>query len=347
MSLLVVSVSAAILLSAMCSLFEAVLYSVPISHIETMASEGRKTGRILRGLRREVDRPISAILSLNTIANTAGAAVGGAAFAAVYGAERLAWFSAAFTLAILVFSEVVPKTAGVVYAKSLSGLIARPLRLLVAVFMPLVWFLRFVTRLISLGRVSHAVSEEELLVMTKLGLQAGTIEADEAEVIQNILQLETKTARDVMTPRTVMAALHHQLTVDQARVRPGVLEHSRLPVYDKGPDDVIGIAHRRDVLAASAEGRGGTKVAELMRPVRFVSDSTRLDRMLRLFLESRQHLLVVVDEHGGVAGVITLEDVLEEILGKEIVDEFDAVADLQEMARRRRQTILEQSDSEE
>ncbi len=347
MTLLIASVSVAILTSAMCSLFEAVLYSVPISHVEAMAAEGRSAGRILRRLRREVERPISAILSLNTLANTAGAAIGGAAFVAVFGDAGLIWFSAAFTLAILVLSEVVPKTAGVVYARQLSAPIARPLLFLVWVFTPLIWFLRLLTRLISMGRSSTAVSEEELLIMTRLGLQAGTIEADEAEVIQNMLQLESKTAREVMTPRTVMVALHHQMTVDEARTKPGVIHHSRLPVYDKSPDDVIGIAHRRDVLTSSADGRGDRKVAELMSPVRFVTDSTRLDRMLRLFLERRQHLFVVVDEHGGVAGVITLEDVLEEILGKEIVDEFDTVEDMQEMARRRREQILGQSDSEE
>jgi CBS domain containing-hemolysin-like protein len=337
---LVVAVALAVLLSAMCSLFEAVLYSVPVSHIEKLAHRGRASGRILKELRRHVDRPISAILSLNTIANTAGAAVAGASAASVFGREALPYFSAVFTLAILIFSEVVPKTAGVVYSRPLAVPIARPLQALVWVFAPLVWLCRGVTRLIQRRRVDHDISEEELIVMARLGLQAGTIEADELEVIENILELERTRARRVMTPRSVMVALDHALSVDEARLETGVLTHSRIPVFDGTPDNVIGIVHRRDILTAVADGKGATTVGQLMQAVHFVPDSITLDRALRLFLERRQHLMVVVDEHGGVAGILTLEDVLEEILGREIVDEFDETADLRETARRRREKIL-------
>lgn len=341
---LVTAVGLAVSLSAMCSLFEAVLYSVPVSHIESLAERGRASGRILRELRRHVDRPISAILSLNTIANTAGAAIAGAAAASVFGQESLPYFSAVFTLAILILSEVVPKTAGVVYSRSLAGPIARPLQALVWVFAPLVWLCRGVTRLIQRRRADQSISEEELIVMARLGLQAGTIEADEFEVIENILELERTRARQVMTPRSVMVALEQGVPVDRARQEPGVLTHSRIPVYDGAPDEVIGIVHRRDILTAVADGEGETTVGRLMQPVHFVPDSITLDRALRLFLERREHLMVVVDEHGGVAGILTLEDVLEEILGREIVDEFDETADLREAARRRRAEILKHRD---
>jgi CBS domain containing-hemolysin-like protein len=337
---LTVAVALAVVTSAMCSLFEAVLYSVPVSHIENLAASGQASGRFLRELRRHVDRPISAILSLNTIANTAGAAIAGAAAAAVFGQESLVLFSAVFTLTILIFSEVLPKTAGVVHSRSLAGPLARPLQVLVWVFTPLVWLCRGVTRLIRRHRPEHGISEEELIVMARLGLQAGTIEADEFEVIENILELERIPARQVMTPRSVMVALDHRVAVDQARQESGVLTHSRIPVYDGTPDSVIGIVHRRDILTAVADGKGETSVGQLMQAVHFVPDSITLDRALRLFLERREHLMVVVDEHGGVAGIVTLEDVLEEILGREIVDEFDETADLREAARRRREEIL-------
>lgn len=340
MTLLVLSVSTALFTSALCSLLEAVLYSAPISHIESMAQAGRSSGKVLKKLRAHVDRPISAILSLNTIANTAGAAIAGAAAAAVYGRENLALFSAFFTLAILIFSEVVPKTAGVVYSRSLAGLIAWPLQWLVWIFTPLVWLSRGITRLVAHGRTDHGISDEELIVMARLGLQAGTIEADELMVIENILELEKKRAGDIMTPRSVMVALPQQMTVEGARNEPGVLAHSRLPIFDKSSDDVVGIVHRREILAAMADGKGTMRMEELMAPVHFVTEATPLDRLLRLFLELRQHLVVVIDEHGGVAGVVTLEDVLEEILGKEIIDEYDEVVDLREMARRRRDAIL-------
>ena len=336
---LIVAVSAAVLISAMCSLFEAVLYSVPIGHIETMADEGRAAGRIFQVLRRDVDRPIAAILSLNTMANTAGAAIAGAAAAAYFGQQWIGWFSAFFTLAILVFSEIIPKTAGVVYSRPLAGLIARPLNLLVWLFRPLIWMSSLITRTLAGGHVEDMVSQEELMVLARLGKQTGAIEADEAEVIQNILSLDSRAVRDIMTPRTVMLTLSASMTAEQVREKVGVLDYSRVPVYDKGAEDVVGMVHRRDLLTALAEDRGQVTLDELMRPVDFVAESLSLDRVLRMFMERRLHLLVVVDEFGGLAGLVTLEDVLEEILGREIVDEFDKVADLRELARRRRHQL--------
>ena len=340
MTELVVAVSAAVLTSAMCSLFEAVLYSVPMSHIEALSAKGTATGRILKRLRQHVDRPIAAILSLNTIANTAGAAVAGAAASSVFGHDRLVWFSAAFTLVILIFSEVLPKTAGVVYSRPLASVIARPLQVLVWLFTPLVWLCRGATRLISRQRAEPGISDEELIVMARVALREGTMRSDEVAVIENVLGLENKRASEIMTPRTVMVALPEDLSVDEARQLPGVLSHSRIPVYGRSPDDVIGLVLRRDVLAATADGRGATRVAELARPVHYVTQHAPLDELLRMLLERRQHLVVAIDDHGGVAGILTLEDVLEEILGEEIVDEVDEFTDMREVARQRREKLL-------
>ncbi len=342
---LIVAVSFAVLISGMCSLFEAVLYSVPISHVESLAEDGRKSGLILRALRRDVDRPIAAILSLNTIANTAGAAVAGAAAVAVFGQAWVGWFSAVFTMAILIFSEVIPKTAGVVYSRPLARVIARPLKVLVLVFRPFIWLTSLFTRMMAAGHQQNQVSQEELVIMTRLGMQTGVIEADEAKVIQNILSLQSKSARDIMTPRTVMLSLGGQLSANEAREKTGVLDYSRVPVYDKDAEDVVGVMLRRDLLTAMAEDRGHVRIEELMRPVDFVVESLSLNRLLRMFVERREHLLMVVDEFGGLAGLVTLEDVLEEILGQEIVDEFDTVTDLRELARDRRQRTLGQHPS--
>jgi CBS domain containing-hemolysin-like protein len=171
-------------------------------------------------------------------------------------------------------------------------------------------------------------------------LQSGTIEADEADVIQNVLGLGRKEARDVMTPRSVTFALHTGTPAREARDDSRIVAHSRLPVHDDSPDDVVGLVLRRKILAAVADGRGEVKVGELMSPVHFVADTTPLDRLLRLFLERREHLFVVIDEHGGVGGIVTLEDVLEEILGQEIMDESDEVADMRQLAHQRREQLL-------
>ena len=333
----------ALLVSGFCSLLEAVLYSVPVSHVEVLAQSGKRSGHILRHLRRNVDNPISAILSLNTISHTAGAAVAGAAAATIWGHASLAWFSAVFTLAILLLSEVLPKTIGVVYCKQLAPMLARPLQWLVWILAPMIWLCRSVTVLISRKKVAPAVSEEELIVMTRLGRQAGAIGADEAEVIQNILILESKTARDVMTPRSVLSTVRDAVTVAEAKTDTSVLAHSRLPVFHETPDDLVGVVLRHDILAEAAQGNEHKQVAELMRPIHFVEDSAPLDRLLRLFLERRQHLFVVVGEFGSAVGVITLEDILEEILGKEIVDELDEVEDLRDLAHKRRELLMKRN----
>ena len=340
MTELILAVLAAVLISAMCSLFEAVLYSVPVGHIESMVESKRSAGKILQGLRENVDRPIAAILSLNTIANTAGAAVAGAAAAKVFGEIWLGYFSAAFTLAILLFSEVVPKTAGVVYSRSMVTVIARPLQLLVWLFQPFIWLCGSVTYLISREGQSPSVSEDEILGLARIGRQTGTIETDQAVAIENILSLEKKAVRDIMTPRTVAVMIGAETTVDELRQQKTVLNYSRIPIFDKDGEDVVGMINRHDVLTAMADGRGSLRLDEMMRPVDFVVESFSLNRLLRKFLSRGQHLLMVLDEFGGLAGLVTLEDVLEEILGQEIVDEFDQVADLRELARNRREETL-------
>lgn len=340
---LIVAVSAATLISAFCSLLEAVLYSVPLSHIEALAQSGRTSGRILRKLRQEVDRPLSAILSLNTIAHTAGAAIAGAAAADVFGHRSLItelYFPAFFILIILLLSEVMPKTVGVIHSRTLAVAIARPLQLLVWILTPMIWLCRLATRVVSRQRADQAISGGELIVMARMGQQIGAIEADEAQVIQNILALKSRTTRDVMTPRTVIFALSEHLTVEEAHEEAGIWAHTRVPVYDRDAEDIVGIVLRRDVLTARTKDRGRVKLSELMRPVHFIAESTSLDRVLNMFLERRQHLFVVIDEYGGLAGVISLEDVLEEILGKEIIDELDQVADMRKLARRQRRQIL-------
>ena len=344
---LAIVVAAVILTSAMCSLFEAVLYSVPISHIETMAREGKLSGRILRRLRQTVDRPISAILSLNTISNTGGVSLAGFLFAtAVMGedtsGESLAGisFSVAMTFAILFLSELLPKTIGVVYARPLSNIIARPLQFLVWIFAPFIALSRLATRLVAKEQKEQDVSGEELISLARLGRRSGALDPTEARVIQNVLSLKSKTAGDVMTPRTVVFSLKDDLAVEEARNRRGIWAYSRIPVYEKDFEDIVGIVLRRDILAALTDDRGHARLSDLMRPVHFVAESHTLDRILHIFLEQRQHLFVVIDEYGGMAGVLALEDILEEILGSEIVDESDRVDDLRELARRRRQQTL-------
>jgi CBS domain containing-hemolysin-like protein len=333
---LIISVGLAVTVSAFCSLLEAVLYVVPTSHVETLVNSGKRSGKVFRELRSDVEKPISAILSLNTIAHTVGAAFAGAAASAVFGHEWLLHFSVVFTLLILVFSEVLPKTAGVVYGRSLVSLVAHPLKGLVWFMAPATWLTGLITRVISKGKTQEDVTAEELRAMARLSLRTGSIRPYQEQAINSILTLQKRTVKDVMTPRTVIFSLSEHLTVDQVvRVQTN-WEHSRFPVYDGDQEDVVGIVHTKDLFIELARDKRDTKLSELMLPVYFVVETARLNRILLKFLELHQHLFVVIDEYGGLAGIISLEDILEEILGREIIDESDAVADKRELARRRR-----------
>ena len=341
---LVFFVSFAVFFSFLCSLFEAALYSVPVGHVESLARSGSTSGRLLKKFRENVDAPIAGILSLNTIAHTVGAALAGAAAADVLGESRLAHFSAVFTLGILLFSEIIPKTIGVVYARQLVSWIAYPIQALIWTQAPLIWLCQSVTRLISGGKVEHVVSSEGLVALVRMGRRAGTIDAEEGRAIQNILQFKEKAVQQIMTPRTVIYSLPAQQSVDEV-LKAGVPSYGRIPIDDDEDDEeIVGIVHRRDILTAVAEGRGHVRMQELASSAHFVLEILSLDRVLRMFLDHRQHLFIVIDEFGGLEGVVALEALLEELLGQEIVDETDEVVDLRALAQHRRHQATENRD---
>lgn len=338
---LIISVSCAIIISAACSLFEAVLYSVPLRHIEALADSGSRVGRIFKELRENIDRPIGAILSLNTIANTAGAAFAGSAAYAVFGHESLVFFSVFFTLAILIFSEIVPKTAGVVYSRILMPTIAYPLKILVWIMTPAIWLSSAITGIIARRKMQEVITADELRIMAHLSLKTGGIRPYQKEMIENILALQEKMVKDVMTPRTVIFSLSEHLTLEEVKGLETRWEHSRIPVYDKDREDIVGIVLVKDIFIELAKGNTDMTLTQLMRPVHFVVEVAKLNQILMEFLELRQHMFIVLDEYGGLAGLITLEDILEEILGREIVDESDQVEDKRELARQRRKQLIE------
>lgn len=336
---LITAVAFSIIISATCSITEAILYSVPWSHIERLRSTGSKIGTTLFKLRSDVERPITAILTLNTVANTAGATLAGAAFTKVYGAEHMPYFAICFTVSILIFSEILPKTLGVSYSRQLSAFIARPLNFLVFMLTPVIYVCSWMTRKLTPSETGPNATEDDIRAIVSLSRRAGEIEPSEAVSIQNILSLDNKHVHEVMTPRTVSFTLPVDLTVKEAQQKLEMKHYSRIPVYAEDNEDIVGIVMRRSIYEELAAGRTETKLAELIRPVHFVLDSVTLDKVLRNFLERRDHLFVAIDEYGGISGLISLEDVLEEILGKEIVDETDRVDDMQRLAREKRKQL--------
>ncbi len=330
----------AIVVSALCSVCEAALYSITPSQVEMLKKNGDRSADILQTMQNDIDEPITAILTLNTIANTVGAAISGAAAAKLFGDENVIWFSGVFTLSILLFSEIIPKTVGVSFAPRLAPFIAYPLHWLIVVLKPVIFLFRSITRLIPSSNDSGNISAAELQTIASLSLKSGEIEEDQELVINNIIELRRKIARDVMTPKTVTFVLNENHTIEQAmKLRTSLSSHSRIPVFDGEQDNITGIVMRREILLAAAENRNTVTISQLKKPAHFVPEMAPLNRILYEFFERKQHLFVVVDEYGTVTGIISMEDIIEEIVGREIMDESDKATDMRELARKQTNAI--------
>lgn len=336
----VVAVSCALIISALCSIIEAILYSTPDSHIEVLAQQGRKSGRLLKKLKGDIQKPITAILTLNTVANTMGAAIAGSAAAFLFGQHNLLLFSICFTLAILIFSEILPKTAGVAYARELAPLIALPLHGLVILFTPIILFCKALTRIIPKTPPNALVSAEEVMAIASLSRKAGEIDPQQEKIITNIVGLKEKNVRSAMTPRTVTYILSEHSSIKEAIAKQADWDrHSRIPVYDEDSDDIVGLVFSKDILSLASKDQLEAQLASIIKPVHFAPETASLYQVLMDFFERHQHLFVVVDEYGSFTGVISLEDIIEEIVGREILDESDKTVDMRELARRKRRML--------
>lgn len=305
-----------------------------------MAETHPRRSEGMKKLKMNIEQPITAILTLNTVAHTIGASVAGAYAVALFGQNGLVWFSLCFTLAILLITEILPKTIGVTFARPLAQYIVVPLQIMIFLLKPLIWLAQLMTRLVPNSHKTHQISAEELKTIASLSRKSGEIGAGQETVIANILQLGEKTVRQVMTPRTVTFSVSQTLTIKEAARMEGKWRmHSRVPVYDGEANNVVGIVLSQDVLMAAAVGQNNLKLSQIMRPVHFVPETAHLDRIFIDFFERYQHLFVVVDEYGSVTGVISMEDIIEEIIGREIVDESDKARNMRELARIRKKKL--------
>jgi CBS domain containing-hemolysin-like protein len=332
--LLIVAGAVSIAVSFLCSVAEAVLLCVTPSYIATRKDEGSAAAATLERMKQNIDRPLSAILSLNTIAHTVGAAGVGAQAAVLWGSQAVGWASAVMTLLILVLSEIIPKTLGAVYWRELAPWIARTITVMIWVLFPLVWLSELVTRMISGGR-QDVVTRDEVAAMAVLSRMHGELEHGESTILANLFLLPTLKVQDIMTPRTVMISLPEELTVGEMHEQRPDLPVSRIPVYSGSIDNVTGFVLRTDVLLAHARGEQQRKLADLRREIKGVPATASLTDAFSLLLNQREHIALVVDEYGGTDGLVTMEDLIETLLGLEIIDEADAVPDLQRMARRK------------
>jgi len=332
---LLVYVSVALGVSFLCSIWEAVLLSTPRSHVELMVQAGSRSGTWMRAMRRSVERPISAILTLNTIAHTVGSAGAGAEAKLIFGSTYFGVATAVLTLLILVFSEIIPKTLGTVYCRRLAGFTGMCLHVLVKLLFPLVRLLELMTRMLRPVRKGPTVTRAELEVLARISAEEGGIAERERRTFENLLRLEDIPVRDVMTPRTILLALPESLTVGELLESGEVPPFSRIPISPGGADEIRAYVLRQDVFERGIAGETGASLAELGRPIHVVPETRSVAGALEDFIANRSHILLVADEYGGTSGLLTLEDAMETLLGREIVDESDRVADLQDLARKR------------
>jgi CBS domain containing-hemolysin-like protein len=331
--LLIIYVLLALLISFLCSIAEAVLLSVTPQYIERLKEKSQKQGSFLEKVKQDkVDQSLAAILTLNTIAHTVGAIGAGAKATLVFGNAWFGLFSALITLMILFLSEIIPKTIGAIYWPKLAGITGYFVYGLIILLYPIVWISEKLTKMIARGRNIHLFSREEFLAMAKVGEKTGNLQRKESGIIKNLFRFEHKKITEIMTPRTVIEVLPEQMKISQAVEKVSKSSFSRLPVYLKNIDDLTGFVLKDEVLIYEAKGKGEVLLSEVKRELLVVPESLNLSRLMEKLLHHDQHIANVVDEFGGTKGLVTLEDLLETLLGTEIVDETDDVEDMQILA---------------
>lgn len=333
MTIILLYLIGALGLSFLCSVLEAVLLSTPISFISMKESQGVKTASLLMKYKTNVDRPVAAILTLNTVAHTIGAAGVGSESVKVFGEAYFGIISAILTLLILVLSEIIPKTIGASYWRTLAIPSAKIISVLIIITYPLVWLSELLTRCVSPRIQPLTVSREEVAAMVNVGTDEGVIEDAENKVIQNFLKLSNICAEDIMTPFVVVASASSKTTMKEFYDNPALSSFSRIPVYDTRREFIVGYVRRANVLEMLTQDKFSMPLSDITRPVLFFMEETKVSDIWHKMLERKEHISVITDEYGCMRGIVTMEDVIETMLGVEIVDECDTTADLQAMAR--------------
>ena len=335
MTLLIFYGSLALSVSFLCSLLEASLLSVPIGHVNALVQKGARGAKLMHLHKSRPDRPLAAILSSNTVAHTVGAAGVGAQVTSIWGDQWLGLASGLLTVAILLLTEIVPKTLGTLNANRLVGFSAPVIQGMIYLLYPLVLAAEFVGRLVAGRERGLKITRDEVAALAELGKEGGTLSSGEARAIRNLLSLRTIRVSDIMTPRPVVEAVEADMTVGDFAASEREALFARMPVVEGGNiDHVIGVIHRSMILDAVREQRFEERFRAMARPLEAIPSSATASKALDQLLAQTEHMLLVVGEYGGTAGVLTLEDVLETLLGVEIVDETDRAVDMRELARR-------------
>ena len=333
MVLLLIYLCTALLVSFLCSLMESVLLSSSASYIETISTKS-KGGMIMKQLKSDVDKSIAAILALNTLANTIGAAGVGAQAVVVFGNEYFGIASIVLTLLILIFSEIIPKSIGANYWRTLAPHLSYLIKGATYVAYPFVIMSRIITKLTS-KKNAQTISREELVALTNIGEKQGVFESNESKIISNLIKLTSTKVRSIMTPRTVVLAAQEDLTLEKFFNNKEFLRYSRIPIYTNTIDNITGFVLKSDILLRLANGQKNTRLKDIRRPIIVCYENTSIPKFYDLMISKKELIALVIDEYGGMEGIVTMEDVVETILGLEITDESDVQIDMQQFAKER------------
>ena len=345
MTLLIIFFLLSIFFSFLCSIWEAVILSITPSYVRRVQNEGRSIAPLLQSYKEDIDRPLSAILTLNTIAHTVGAIGVGAQAGKLFGSNQLdlgftnlsyeSIIAALMTLAILILSEIIPKTIGANMWQSLAPFTVRSLSILLWILKPLVWVSQLITKTLKKDKERSVLSRADFAAMAQAGEEEGTLDSSESTIIQNLLRLEKLKTRDIMTPRNVMVVANEEQTLKEFWQDHQPLPYSRIPVFQEKPDHITGMFLKDHLLEALARDQDNKTLKEIRRDILHANDTDPLPKLLDHLVKSREHIAIVYDEYGSVVGLVTMEDVFETIMGLEIVDETDTVENLQRYARQR------------
>ncbi|HRF98658.1 MAG TPA: hemolysin family protein, partial [Aggregatilineales bacterium] len=334
--MLLLYITMAIALSFLCSLLEAALLSTPPSYIETEAQTGNRSALLMQRHKQNIEGPITSILTLNTFAHTFGAAGAGAEAVGVFDSQWASVITVILTLLILILSEIIPKTLGAVYWRQLFNFAAYTIQVMVIVLYPAVWAFNYLTRIIAPDNDRPTITRRELEMMAQISATEGSLEKSESRIVTNLFRLSSVKVSDIMTPRMVMLAFPRNSTVDEILDNgQRSMPYSRIPIYNETSDNITGFVLRHDIFRAAANDKHDTPLHTLERPIHFVPETMTITKALEEFVSRQHHIFVVFDEYGGTAGIITMEDAVESLLGVEITDESDVVADLRLLAQQR------------
>ena len=333
--------SVALIFSFLCSVAEAVVFCISPSYIENLDREGRKSAGLLKKITSDIDRSLAAILTLNTIAHTLGAGGAGAEAAAFFGNAYVGVTMAVLTLLILFLSEIIPKTLGALYWRRLAPAVGRFVQLLIWVLYPLIFVSELLTNLLTRGKTVHPFSRDEFTALAEIGAESGQLDPKESRILRNLFLFPSLRAEDIMTPRTVVSVLQQDLTAHEVMLSTADVGFSRIPIYGKNHDDVTGFVLKTDILLDEHRNGGTATLRELGREIRAVKGDTPLSLVFEEMLDNRAHILLVVDDYGGTEGIVTLEDVVETLIGFEIVDEVDRIDDMRKLARQKWQDRMQ------